>query len=928
MTDPRGLRWNRLRTLPRPPDGTTPDPLPPQVYAALLAAHAAGPIGVAWLRPPGTAELTVLVGGTGAYATMYPPGGTCTDAGPVGEHLWRFGHWVGCAGQMVLPEREAVADPAVHPEPRRLENFVAALPDPFAWLVVATPVVAAALAEQRRQLARRLPALGQAVHSEADRLAAELDRLRHRELTRTDAIWQVSVLAGGTTPIGARTAAALLCGASDLDAVPYELTPRAEVVDLAAAVDAPFLASTALVAALARPPRRELPGLRLTSPARFDVTPEPTPSGPTVNLGEVLDAVDRPAGSFPVSFDTLNRHAFVCGATGSGKSQTVRSLLESVSRLDTPLSWLVIESAKAEYARIAGRLGPALPIVVLRPGDLDAPPVCLNPLEPEPGYPLQSHVDLVRALFLAAFAGHEPFPQVLSRSLTECYRAGGWDLVTGDPVPAVKPKYRLDDPDEPASRRYPTLGDLQTVARRIVERIGYGPEMTADVRGFIDVRLGSLREGTPGRFFEGGHPLDIGALLRLRAILELDTITNDQDKAFLIGMVLIRIVEHLRVHHGSQGAIALHHLIVIEEAHRLLRKVDHGPQAAAVELFATLLAEIRAYGEGVVVVEQIPSKLVPDVIKNSALKIAHRLPAADDRSLVGGTMNLQDDQSEALVAFRPGEAAVTVDGADRPLKIRIPLGESREHAAVTPAHLPIGRRCPGCTAAPCTLAQLNTARRLAEQPLLVVWIEALTMAFVAGEPRLFPNPDLAPLVNSVGPETLRCAVRHAAERSVLARADVIRRYVDVDDYIEAVHAAANALLTGQRRDVDPRFRAGVYRWNDVLDQLRTRSEALGDDATALPASADWAARGLSIPGPTTADQIAQLRLRPDAGPAVNGVALGDPDASGLRAAVLALRGQWGGEPLQAALRYACHPLLADLAVQFVQSLIDNEVIPQ
>ena len=39
-----------------------------------------------------------------------------------------------------------------------------------------------------------------------------------------------------------------------------------------------------------------------------------------------------------------------------------------------------------------------------------------------------------------------------------------------------------------------------------------------------------------------------------------------------------------------------------------------------------MLAEIRAYGEGIVVAEQIPTKLVPDVVKNTALKVVHRLP--------------------------------------------------------------------------------------------------------------------------------------------------------------------------------------------------------------------------------------------------------------------------------------------------------------
>lgn len=97
--------------------------------------------------------------------------------------------------------------------------------------------------------------------------------------------------------------------------------------------------------------------------------------------------------------------------------------------------------------------------------------------------------------------------------------------------------------------------------------------------------------------------------------------------------------------HHQPGARGLRHALVLEEAHRLLKRVEPGsPAAHAVELFTSLPAEIRAYGEGIIVAEQIPGKIVPDVVKNTACKILHRLPAEDDRASVGATMNL----SEAL----------------------------------------------------------------------------------------------------------------------------------------------------------------------------------------------------------------------------------------------------------------------------------------
>src|SRR5262249_57477022 len=96
--------------------------------------------------------------------------------------------------------------------------------------------------------------------------------------------------------------------------------------------------------------------------------------------------------------------------------------------------------------------------------------------------------------------------------------------------------------------------------------------------------------------------------------------------------------------------------------------------------FAGLLAEIRAYGEGLVIAEQIPAKLVPDAIKNTALKVMHRLPAADDRALAGAAMNLDAGQSRQVVSLEPGAAAVFADGMDRPIPVRVPYGGDLEQA--------------------------------------------------------------------------------------------------------------------------------------------------------------------------------------------------------------------------------------------------------
>lgn len=70
--------------------------------------------------------------------------------------------------------------------------------------------------------------------------------------------------------------------------------------------------------------------------------------------------------------------------------------------------------------------------------------------------------------------------------------------------------------------------------------------------------------------------------------------------------------------------------------------------------------------------------------KNTAVKIVHRLPAADNREAVGATINATPAQSRYLVTIPPGQAAAFADGMDFPVLIKVKDGTRRERAQ--PAH--------------------------------------------------------------------------------------------------------------------------------------------------------------------------------------------------------------------------------------------------
>lgn len=928
------LTFTRVLSTPAVPNPAEESPLRRAILAGLLDAGSRGhPVASLWIRPERHSPLQILIAGALASSPaeedasrsrslLFPLGATgiSVTTAEVKDLLRPFSYCVGCRGGFEplladTEEQNPKAEERWSSSP--LDDVAGYLAhEAFAWLVVCVPRPGDEVRAELDRLRRELFRLRQSGRlSEADVLDLERGQAWFRAMYRAGVggVWDVSVAVGTSDETTVLPVASVLCTAAERSVSLYKIRP--DPVEIHASLDdalqhvrtgdapphdqRPFRATSDLAAALVRPPESELPGVRVVAPPTFDTTPEMHGEvGARVELGTVLDRFLRPAGTLTIGLSTLNRHTFVCGATGGGKSQTVRGLLESLSRRSPAIPWLVIEPAKAEYARMAGRLADLgdHDVLVIAPGDPQAPPASINPLEPaslEPGnpartFPLQSHADLVRALFMAAFDAIEPFPQILSRALTDCYETAGWDLVTGEPLLSWNRATGQPTPGtgERSLSRYPSLANLQKMAQQVVEQIGYGEDIKKHVRGFVDVRIGSLRMGTPGRFFEGGHPLDVAALLQRNVVLELEAITNDQDKAFVMGAVLIRLYEQLLLEERERFALKktptrLRHVTVIEEAHRLLRNVPiDSPVAHSLELFASLLAEIRAYGEGIIVAEQIPSKLISDVVKNTALKIVHRLPAADDREAVGATMNLSDAQSQYVVTLAPGSAAVFADGMDRPILAAMGLGEHREDAqgAIRVPPLLAGRRrsrfCgTQCyTEEPCQLGGLRRAERLLdEHPEVTFWTEMTFAAHGVGlpAPHVADTPAFRELQErfTQDPRQVECALAHAVERATSSRYESLTTYFDPEALGAHVQQLATHLFLEHRdhptcADDQGIWRVGAERFGDIEYGL----SRLADGATPPFTHDEYlrraAARGLDLGTGSFATQLSFLKSLP------------------------------------------------------------------
>ena len=391
----------------------------------------------------------------------------------------------------------------------------------------------------------------------------------------------------------------------------------------------------------------------------------------TLTLGKILDKGNATKQGYRLLQNNLTKHLAVFGLTGSGKTNTVHHLLKQLWKNErTP--FLVIEPAKAEYRALASMDEFRDDLLVISAG-IDRTAACplrFNPFDFEPGMDTDAnrvhvltHIDRLKATFNASFPMYASMPYILEEAILEVYRERGWDLGRSE-------NRYVDVYNEDFRDYLPTLRDLYWKVSEVVCRKGYFQEQQMNIEAALKARLSSLLVGAKGTMLETPRSIPSRDLFERPVVIELENLGDDEEKAFLMGLIVSRLYEWRKATFSNDFSKQLRHVLVIEEAHRLLANVPDtsanmeasNPKGKAVSSFVDMLSEIRAYGEGVVVVDQLPSRVSPNIVKGTGAKIVHRLLAVDDRENVGGTMGLCDEQIADLSLLRTGECVVSQDG--------------------------------------------------------------------------------------------------------------------------------------------------------------------------------------------------------------------------------------------------------------------------
>lgn len=359
--------------------------------------------------------------------------------------------------------------------------------------------------------------------------------------------------------------------------------------------------------------------------------------GEDVKLGLV-----HGGGLAKIKVGDLNQHALIVGSTRRGKTNTCLSILAQIWR-EHGKPFLVIEPQKTEYRGLIAQPGFER-MLVFTLGDETVSPFRLNPFELLPGVRLESHIGALRTCFDAALPQFGVLPILIEESIHSIYKAKGWELT--------------DRGSEDPGKLFPTMGDMYEMLGRTVEK--YAGELKQNLHAAASKRIGSLLTGSKGRMFNTQHSVPFDLLVHVPIVLELNSL-NDSEKALSMMFLLTALREHCERRRGR----GLEHVTLIEEAHRVMSgstntnnpEIAANTEAETAQAFAAVLAEIGAYGEGILIAEQSPSKLVRDAIANTNLKIAHTLLDRREREVIASAMIMDSDQEDHLARLERGQAA-------------------------------------------------------------------------------------------------------------------------------------------------------------------------------------------------------------------------------------------------------------------------------
>lgn len=369
-------------------------------------------------------------------------------------------------------------------------------------------------------------------------------------------------------------------------------------------------------------------------------------NGADVDIGYLKSSAGRDRIGFMK--DDLTKHMLVVGTPGSGKTTFS---IGALSRLwkEHGIPFLVIEPAKNEYRALLSTIPD---LQVFTPGKSGLSPFLLNPFLPPKNVRLETYKATLKTAFMAAVTMTTPLDKIFEEAINNCYSEYRW----------------LDSYTSADGGQVFNIADFVASFQKTYDAIGY----TGEARNIG--RAGIVRLKSMAGLFDNYRSIPIEDILERPTVIELAAIENSDQKALLISLLLLSILAYVNANYLGIGK--LRNVILLEEAHVLLDTGSNplpgeaDPSGIAQRLIKRMLAEIRAYGVGIIIADQSPRKVTADVVAMTDIKLAFRLVESADKQMISDSANMSTAQVERLSRLKPGEAFLFFSKLEDPEEVR------------------------------------------------------------------------------------------------------------------------------------------------------------------------------------------------------------------------------------------------------------------
>ena len=384
---------------------------------------------------------------------------------------------------------------------------------------------------------------------------------------------------------------------------------------------------------------------------------------------ENLLGADKGDGALPfmVTLGDLMKPSLLVGAPGSGKTNLAFSLLLQLWR-DHRVPFLVLDPSTGQEFRMLMRDQSLQDdLVVYTVGDDDGCPLRFNPFSVPPGVTVRNHATRILAAFRAAFQMFDPVPAIYEGALERIYTDPRY--LDGQAPMEMGQK----GGDETSA---PTLTAFAAAIRDEVNEKAVGlyegsKESIGVIRGASTIRVNAIGKKI-GHIInvEGNNSALIQQMLKRPVVIELGGLGDGSNIALVMAFFLTQLAGHIE--EAFRKDTKRIHIMVIEEAHRLLGAGGgDGVESKSAEDLNTMLAEVRKFGQGILVMDQRPSSLVGGVLDNSYIKILTRLSDRQGFDRLASELNLNEAQQRyARTRLKTGDAIMIDRDAGQPVLMR------------------------------------------------------------------------------------------------------------------------------------------------------------------------------------------------------------------------------------------------------------------